>query len=120
MQCRIQAPIILSDHSEPEPDLALVRRRADNYRAEHPTSDDIFLVIEVAQSSRHRDLELKRRIYAASGIGEYWVIDVDEQLIVVHREASEADYQVVTPLNSGAVSPLAASACEIDVRWLFD
>jgi Uma2 family endonuclease len=71
MQCRIQAPVLLSNHSEPEPDLAIVRRRPDSYRTQHPSSVDILLIIEVAQSSRGRDLDWKRGIYAASGISEY-------------------------------------------------
>jgi Uma2 family endonuclease len=121
MQCRIQAPVVLSDHSEPEPDLAIVGRRADNYRREHPSHTDILLIIEVAQSSRHRDLDWKRRIYAASSIAEYWVADVDEQLLVVHRAPSSGDYQHVEPSIVGrTIAPLCAPNCELEVGSLFD
>ena len=120
MQCRIQAPVLLSNHSEPEPDLAIVRRRPDSYRTQHPSSVDILLIIEVAQSSRGRDLDWKRRIYAASGISEYWVVDVDEQLVVIHREPSEADYRSVKSLGpSDSIAPLAAPNCQLDIGWLF-
>jgi Uma2 family endonuclease len=121
MQCRIQAPVVLSNHSEPEPDLAIVRRRPDNYRREHPSLSDIFLIIEVAQSSRQRDLDWKRRVYAGSSISEYWVTDVDEQLLVVHRTPSGGDYQQVEPMNVGRrIAPLCAPNCELEVGLLFD
>lgn len=121
LQCRIQAPIILSNHSEPEPDLAIVHRRPDNYRREHPVIDDILFIIEVSQSSRQRDLEWKRRVYATSNIPEYWVVDVDEQQIVVHREPTGGDYQrVETTDDSGHVSPLCAPGCRLEVARLFD
>jgi Uma2 family endonuclease len=121
MQCRIQAPVVLSDHSEPEPDLTIVQRRADNYRRGHPSHSDILLIIEVAQSSRHRDLDWKRRVYAASSISEYWVVDVDEQLLIVHRTPSGGDYQQVEAAIVGRrIAPLCAPNCELEVVVLFD
>lgn len=121
MQCRIQAPVLLSNHSEPEPDLAVVRRRPDNYRSQHPTSVDIHVIIEVAQTSRDRDLNWKRRIYAASGISEYWVVDVDDQVVVVHRDPSGGgDYRKVASVDlSGTIAPLAAPSCQLNIGWLF-
>jgi Uma2 family endonuclease len=79
------------------------------------------LIIEVAQSSRHRDLDWKRRIYAASSIAEYWVADVDEQLLVVHRAPSSGDYQHFEPSIVGrTIAPLCAPNCELKVGSLFD
>ncbi len=120
MQCRIQAPVVISNHSEPEPDLVVVRRREDNYRYEHPSATEILLIIEVAQSSRRRDLDWKRRVYAISGISEYWVVDVDEQLLVVHRQPSDGDYQQVELVNAGrTVAPLCAPDCQLPIASLF-
>lgn len=74
--------------SEPEPDFAIVRRGTpDPY---HPGS--AALVIEVAASSHRRDLLAKPRIYGRAGVEEYWVIDVKNGLVVVHREPSENGY----------------------------
>jgi Uma2 family endonuclease len=121
LQCRIQAPVVLSDHSEPEPDLTIVQRHADNYRRGHPSLSDILLIIEVAQSSRHRDLEWKRSIYAASSIAEYWVVDVDRHLVILHRGPAGGDYQQVEPMNVGRkIAPLCAPKCELEVALLFD
>lgn len=121
MQCRIQAPVALSNDSEPEPDLVIVHRRSDNYRRAHPSSEDILLVIEVAQSSRQRDLDWKRRLYASCSISEYWVVDVDTQLVVVHSEPGGGDYQHIETMNVGrTVAPLCAVDCQLPIALLFD
>ena len=120
LQCRIQAPILLSNHSEPEPDLAVVQRRPDSYRTEHPDSTNIVLIVEVAQSSRGRDLGWKRHIYAASGIMDYWVVDIDEQVVVVHRQPTGTDYLKVESLGlSSTIAPLAATNCQLHIGQLF-
>lgn len=86
---RLRAVAALSfGRSEPEPDFAVVRRGTpDPY---HPGS--AALVIEVAASSHRRDLLAKPRIYGRAGVEEYWVIDVKNGVVVVHREPSENGY----------------------------
>jgi Uma2 family endonuclease len=86
---RLRAVAALSlGRSEPEPDFAIVRRgSADPY---HPGS--AALVIEVAASSHRRDLLVKPRIYAQAGVEEYWVVDVKNGLVIVHREPSADGY----------------------------
>jgi Uma2 family endonuclease len=86
---RVESPLDLGISNEPEPDLALVRFRADNYLEAHPTAADTLLVIEVADSSLRFDLEAKARIYAAAGVPTYWVVDVlQPRLISVHEPAA--------------------------------
>ena len=78
---RIQAAVTLSD-SEPEPDLAIVRR-GPNYRLQHPAPADIALVIEVSDSSLDGDRADKCRIYARAGLPIYWIVNlVDGQIEV--------------------------------------
>jgi Uma2 family endonuclease len=79
-----QDPIRLVD-SEPEPDLSVLHRQADDYAGGHPTSADIFLLIEVADSSLDRDRDEKGPLYAESGVPEYWIIDLDSDTAIVHR-----------------------------------
>jgi Uma2 family endonuclease len=83
LQLRVESPLDLGPANEPEPDLALVARREDNYWEAHPTAADTALVIEVSDTSLTFDLEAKARLYAASGIPAYWVIDV--QTPCLHR-----------------------------------
>ena len=80
---RCQAAVTLSD-SEPEPDLALVRIDAANYKHRHPGPADIALVIEVADSSLAGDREDKCRIYARAGIQVYWIVNLVETQIEVY------------------------------------
>ena len=121
LQCRVQAPVVLSNHSEPEPDFVIVRRRTDNYRHEHPSLGNILLIVEVAQSSRQRDLDSKRRVYALSEISEYWVVDVDERSIVIHRDPAQGDYHTIESMNVGrTVAPLCAPDCHFPSASLFE
>lgn len=83
---RVQDPVVLTDDTEPEPDLALVKPRTDAYMEKHPHSDDVWLLIEVADTSLEKDREIKLRIYAASGIPEVWVVNLVENIIEVYRE----------------------------------
>lgn len=89
----VQLPLAASDESEPAPGIAVLD--GTDYVDDHPTS--ALLVIEVADSSRATDLTVKMSIYAAMGIGDYWVLDVDRRELVVHRDPAGDRYrQVVT------------------------
>jgi Uma2 family endonuclease len=83
----VESPLDLGPANEPEPDLALVARRDDDYWTAHPTAADTALVIEVSDTSLTFDLEAKARLYAASGIPAYWVIDVQTPCLHRVREA---------------------------------
>ncbi|MBD2141773.1 Uma2 family endonuclease [Anabaena sp. FACHB-1250] len=85
---RGQEPIIIND-SEPEPDLVIVKNTPDDYFLNHPTPSDIFLVIEVADSSLKYDQEVKSPLYAEAGISDYWIFN----LIAYHLECYCQPYQ---------------------------
>jgi len=93
---RIGQPVHLDAHNAPEPDLALVAPRPDGYRQSHPTSADVFLLIEVAQSSLGFDRTAKLRLYAAHGIREYWIVNLPERCIEVCREPQGDSYASIT------------------------
>jgi Uma2 family endonuclease len=119
---RTQGPLALSDCSEPEPDLMLLRRDRAPFRTGHPTPEDVLLLIEVADSSRQRDLGAKLALYAAGGIAEYWVADIAAQTMIVHRDPDPASlmYRSVERFGRGQqVAPLAADDCQLDLAWLF-
>ncbi len=81
----LQSPIELAD-SEPEPDLSIVRFTEDAYANRHPTAEAIGLVIEVAHTTLAIDRGIKRRVYAAAGIGEYWIANLMEEIIEVYTQ----------------------------------
>jgi len=80
---RIQAPITLSD-SEPEPDVAIVRGKRQDYARRHPSPQDVAIVIEVSDATFQRDRELKQRIYARAGISAYWIVNLVEGQIEIY------------------------------------
>ena len=86
---RCQSPVRLSQKSEPEPDLTLLRARADFYAEAHPGPSDILLVVEVADSSLGFDRAVKLPLYARAGIPEVWIVEVVERRIEVYREPAE-------------------------------
>ncbi|MFN7899059.1 MAG: Uma2 family endonuclease [Synechococcaceae cyanobacterium] len=96
-QLRVEAPLDLGPGNEPEPDLALVARRADDYWQAHPSAADTWLVIEVADSSLAFDLNTKAKLYATAGIPHYWVVDVQRPRLhrLMERPCSDPDLSPV-------------------------
>ncbi len=102
---QIQGPIRLhpDDATRPEPDVAVVRRREDYYRHERPRAEDIFLVIEVGDTSAERDLRIKLPKYARAGIGESWVVDLAAECVIVARDpAPGGEYRTQVEARRGA------------------
>ena len=83
---RVEDPIILNDETEPQPDIAVVRFKANLYADAHPRPEDVLLLIEVAETSLEEDREIKLPRYAASSIPEVWIVNLVENLIEVYRE----------------------------------
>ena len=108
VQVRGQNPVRLGPRAEPEPDVAVVRYRADFYRSSHPTPADVFLVVEVADSTLAFDRDTKAPMYSRAGIAEYWIVDLVNEQILVHRDPSATGYRSVVALRRGdVVQPLA-------------
>jgi Uma2 family endonuclease len=103
-----QDPIQLNDFSEPEPDLAIVRGTLLDYADRHPEPKDLALVVEVADSTLKYDCDVKDKLYAQSGIEDYWVLDVKNRNLHVFRNPTSTGYTshlILTPPNS--ISPLS-------------
>ena len=104
--------------SRPEPDLMWIR--ATRYRDHHPRSADVQLAIEVAYSSLVYDLEIKRRLYAESNIGEYWIVDPQARCIHIHRQPNDGDYtDRFVRSDPGTISPLIQPTATLDLSDLF-
>jgi Uma2 family endonuclease len=116
---RVQNPIRLNQYDEPQPDLALLRRRRDFYRLSHPTPDDVLLVVEVADTTLAADRSIKMPLYARAGILEVWLIDLRHRLVLVHREPTADCYRLVTTARGGErLAPLAFPDRELAVSDL--
>ncbi len=97
----VQDPVVLDDTSEPQPDVALLRPREDFYEARHPQSEDIFLIIEVADTTVIYDREIKIPLYAEDRIAEVWLVDINGQYVEVYREPTPEGYQNVRSFVRG-------------------
>ena len=116
---RIQNPVRLDDYSEPEPDVALVRRRPEGYGAAHPTPADVLLVIEVAHSSLEYDRNIKAHIYGRSGVPETWVRNLPEDCIERFTEPGPDGYARHTIHRRGeTLTPVALPDLELAVSDL--
>ncbi|MBI2940612.1 MAG: Uma2 family endonuclease [Chloroflexi bacterium] len=82
----VQNPIHLDAHNEPQPDVALLRPRPDDYEGSLPTASDVLLLVEVADSSLAYDRDLKTRLYARSGIADYWLVDLQASEVAAWRQ----------------------------------
>lgn len=106
--------------SEPEPDLIVLKLRQTEYRTGNPRPSDLQLVCEVSDSTVAFDLSTKAQLYARAGILEYWVLDIQNQRMVVHREASSSGYRLIQAYQAQElISPLAAPQAEFQVSDLF-
>ena len=90
-----QNPILLDNCSEPQPDLAILKRREDFYADGLPTPDDILLIIEVADSSIDYDRDIKAPLYATAGISEMWLLDVNKKAIEGYSQPSANGYKLI-------------------------
>lgn len=91
----VQNPIIATDRTEPQPDIALLERRDDLYIDQLPTGSDVALVIEVSDSTVAFDRGRKIPNYAAAGIGEAWLVDLESEHVEVHSMRKENAYGLV-------------------------
>ena len=105
---RVQGSIHLRDGSDPEPDLVILRPRPDFYAAVDAGPADVFLIIEVADSSLAYDRDFKIPLYARYGIPEAWLVDLNGKSITVYRDPSPDGYrQIITVRDDERLSPQA-------------
>jgi Uma2 family endonuclease len=112
---QVQGPFAASDDSEPEPDLALIAN--EDFSHQHPAH--AFLLVEVAQSSLRKDRLIKAALYARAGIAEYWIVNLADRVIEVHRAARDDRYTSVTAHGPGdTISPEAFSDIRVPIADL--
>lgn len=105
---RVQGSLRLDEHSEPQPDLVLLRYRPDYYATSDAGPADTLLVIEVAETSARYDRRVKVPLYARAGIPEVWLVDVDAGRVATYREPDPQGYRrVLTVRGQDRLAPLA-------------
>lgn len=115
---QVQGPVRLSEHSEPQPDLAILRRRPEGYAAALPGPAAVLLVVEVADTTLERDLA-KAAVYAAAGIRECWIVDLQGDQVITLSEPGPEGYRAQRivrgdePLETAVLADLAMRAAEL-------
>jgi len=97
----IQNPIKLPNNSEPEPDVALLERRSDQYAQRRPTAHDVLLLIEVADTTLATDRSEKVPLYAEAGIQAVWLVNLDKGMVEVYLNPMGKSYQEVHHAGRG-------------------
>jgi Uma2 family endonuclease len=116
---RIHDPLQLDDYSEPQPDVAVVKARPNFYRDAHPRPADVLLLIEVADTSVEIDRAEKIPLYAASGVPEVWIVDLNAGHVDVYRDPTRNGYlKHETVVRGGSLRPAALSQVELSADSL--
>jgi Uma2 family endonuclease len=114
----VQSPLRLDAYNEPQPDVMLLRSRADDYRASHPNAADVLLLVEVSETSLAYDRGVKLALYAKFGVPEVWIVDLPGAAIEVYREPKEGAYASRELLTEGLLVPALVPGVTIDVAGL--
>jgi len=116
---QVQDPVHLDDHSEPEPDLALLKPSPDFYRKRHPQPADVFLLIEVSDTTLDLDRSEKIPAYGRAGIVEVWIVNLADLTVEVYREPHFTGYGSKAILRAGdQAKPQAFPDVAVDVTEL--
>lgn len=115
---RVQGPLRLDAHNEPQPDLMLLRPSVDHYRRSHPTSADVLLLVEVADRSLAYDRGPKLALYARHGVPEVWLVDLAGQAVEIFRQPGGEGYAERYRLTEGDATPALVPGLTIDLATL--
>lgn len=116
----IQNSLHIDDFSEPQPDLTLLRPVAHNYFRRHPRAEDVFLLIEVSDSTLQYDREGKLPVYSRAGVPEVWIINLVDEVIEVYREPNFSGYGSKIVLGENHIAtPEAFPDAGIQISELF-
>lgn len=116
---RVQNPLRIGGHSEPQPDLMLLKPKSDFYASGHPGPADVLLLIEVAATTAESDLEAKLKLYARACVSEVWVLDLEKGRLEVRRDPRGEQYLTVSDCPRGsAASPAAFPDIQVSLEML--
>ena len=116
---KCQNPVKIPNVSSPQPDLVVAKYYKHKYRKHHPGPEDVYLIIEVAQSSIKQDTGEKLQVYALAGIPEYWVVDLNEYQIRVYRLPDGDKYLFEQIIDENGVVGCETIDFQMDMKEIF-
>ncbi|MBD2232192.1 Uma2 family endonuclease [Phormidium tenue] len=111
---------IPTTQSEPEPDIAVVQPLGREYLRHHPYPENVFWLIEFSNTSLRKDSDPKANAYAAAGILEYWIVNLQTMGLIVMRDPVEGTYRSQATLTEGTISPPTFPDISLSVKRLLD
>ncbi len=114
----VQNSIRLDNYSEPQPDIVLLKPRSDFYESKIPEAEDIYLLIEVSDSTITYDQEIKLPLYAESNINEVWIVNLNNKTLEVYRQPQDKIY-LEQQKNVESISPLAFPDVSLTINDIF-
>ncbi|ACB49703.1 unknown [Crocosphaera subtropica ATCC 51142] len=114
----VQNSIRLDNYSEPQPDIVLLKPRSDFYESKIPEPEDIYLLIEVADSTIKYDQDVKLPLYAESKISEVWIVNLNNKTLEVYRQPQNKTY-VEQKKNVQSISPIAFPETTLTINDIF-
>ena len=118
---RVQGALRLSNRTELQPDLSLLKLPSEQYREKQASASDALLVIEVSDTTLHKDLHVKVPLYARHGVPEVWVIDLKEKCVRFHRSLVDAQYRQVSVASHPKIAPVpGVTDAKIDLAKLVE
>jgi Uma2 family endonuclease len=116
----VQSPVRLSDLSEPQPDLAVIRWRDDRYRSNHPVASDTLLAIEVSMTTWRYDRQIKVPLYARHGVPEVWMVDLNNDELHFFRLPRDGEYTDISSTDTPTMTAIQSlPGVAIDLAQLF-
>jgi Uma2 family endonuclease len=110
--------VVLSEHDEPQPDVAVLLPSAEDHDG-NALPEDVYFVIEVADSSLRHDRSDKLPRYARAGIAEVWIVDVDSEIVSKHLDPLGEHYtRIITAQRGDVVQSTTLPVVTVDVQWL--
>lgn len=115
----VQGSIRLDEYTEPQPDLYLLRPRDDFYASRHANPADILLIIEVADSTLKYDHTVKLELYAETGVPEYWISNIQDDVLIAYSDRQGKTYGTRRELKRGeTIAPQLLPDCRVPVDAL--
>lgn len=117
----IQNSFRISQYSEPEPDIAILKHRDDFYAGKFPSSEDILLIIEVADSSLKYDQTTKLSLYAEQNIPEYWIVNLERNILEVYRQPQNKSYLKQSLIDTDGITfaPIAFPEMTMTLKEIY-
>lgn len=115
----VQNAVVISEISEPEPDVTLLRFREDFYASGKATAEDVLLLIEVSDSTVKYDRDVKIPLYAASEVAEVWLVNLPRQIVEIYSQPERGRYKITGKYGkTQTISPKFLPAIKIKVADL--